>query len=239
MQTKLTFIILFLFITFNINANEKKQALYFGFASPSNKLTVNDLNEKNESILVGSNKTNYTFGYSRLPSILYSSYIRWSLEFSISPFKSDLHIVNRVTDNDVTFNSGAGKEVNLGTKISGFVSYINPTIDLYFAMNDDYYFYIGFGYGIGYANIHGNYYQTDTNVTANCKNSTTKATVIQNCSKIDASFSRIALSYNAILVLNLSSFAIKAEVGGPVVKYLNKFYTAYNQQASFIYQYRF
>lgn len=236
MQFKI--IILLTFFTSLCFAAEKTRNIYIGLNYPNYEFNVKDNNQALEAKMIHSKTTFPTAGIGYLPRPLWGNYIRWSMEFSIAPFSSNRQIVNRLTDQDLV-NNGDGKEANLGTRIHGYVTYFNPTLDIYLPYNDDYYFYFGVGIGLGYANIWGNYYQTDENATSACKNSTTKDQLISNCSLNNVSYGRLSQSVNVLLVFNFNNFALRYDIGGPEVKYMNKRFATYNKGASIVYQYRF
>ncbi len=239
MQTKILIFFLASLISLDLLAEEKKHSIYAGVSRPNFKFEVRDLNSNLETQMVRHENLYFTLGYSRLPRPLYFNWLRWSLEFSISPYTANRQIANRISDQSTGDSSGLGNEVDLGTKITGTNLFINPTIDLYFPYNDNYYFYFGFGIGLGYASVNGDYYHLDSNASTLCLQSTTTAQVKSNCSKNNVNLKKFALSSNVVMVLNLSDFGIRYERGGPEIEKNNKKYTVHNEAISLIYQYRF
>jgi len=222
-------------------AKEYHHAVYLGFGTPNFIFEVKDLNKAIEAKMVRNPNVFLSFGYQKTPTPIFqfTKIIRWSLEFGISPYRANLQIADRVTDLTGTDDNDEGKEVDLGTHIDGFVTYLNPTLDLYFSFNEDYYAYLGFGLGLGFARVNGSYYHLDHGASDLCKNSTTSTDIFNNCEKKYVDFNRIAASSNALFVIGLKHFGIRYERGGPEITMSGKKYTIHNEMFSLFYQYRF
>ncbi len=222
-------------------AKEYKHAIYVGFGTPNFIFEVKDNNNQSEARMVRNPNVFLSFGYQKTPTAIFQSarFLRWSLEFGISPYRANLQIADRITDLNGTDDNNEGKEVDLGNHIDGYVTYLNPTLDFYFDFNENYYFYLGFGIGLGFARVNGDYYHLDSNADINCKNSTTSADVYANCEKKYVDFNRVAASSNDLFVIGLKNFGIRYERGGPEIKLNEKKYTIHNEMLSLFYQYRF
>lgn len=240
---KVFFSLVLAFLSFTAKAEMKKNAVYLGIAALNYKMTVRTEDNKVDTEMVRSKTVTPMIGYLRVPEPIFKKdwleWLRWSVEFSASPYKANREIADRVTDVPGTFDSNEGKEIDFGTKVSGAVAYVNPTLNLFYDFSENVYAYIGFGAGLGYAYARGSYYQLQDKTNAACAASTTFSSVTANCPKKDVHFNSVSVSSNAILGLSLSSFGIRYERGGPEIKRNHMKYALHNEMFAFFYQYRF
>jgi hypothetical protein len=214
-------------------------SFYLGINRPNYRLSVKDNDKKIETKMVRDEELYLSVGYQSSPKPLYYDFFRWSLEFSLSPYRANRQIADRVVDVAGEYSNGEGKEVDLSTEVKGLVTYINPTVGLYYEFKPLYYVYFGIGFGLGFANISGTYYQLDANSSSLCLESTTINTIKNNCSRENIKFKRMSASANVTLNIVLNHFIMRYERGGPEIKKNNKRYEVHNEFFIFGYLHHF
>jgi hypothetical protein len=196
----------------------------FGPGVASFSFFVVDKNGHQEARITNKGYVTPVLGFETHPRHFWSRHpwFRGSRTVSASSFKAD-HQNN----------------IDLGTKISGYMGYINPTLLFYYG-SETFYAYAGIGIGAGIANLEGSYYNTDGRmISSSCKSSYSAQDIISNCQKEKVKFNDVGLSTNVMLVISLGWFGAKVEAGGPSISADGKKYSSYNSMFSFFGQYRF
>lgn len=147
--------------------------------------------------------------------------LRWSIELEGSVFVSDRQTVDddRISDLSGENNHNDGEELDLGTKVNGGVAYLTPVIHLYFELTDNFHAYLGFGGGIGYADISGSYFITDGTAASDaCKESFTFDDLQTNCEKREVNFHKTGFATTAFSGIVWGPLGVRFSRGGPIFK---------------------
>jgi len=143
-------------------------------------------------------------------------WLRWSVELGLHPLQVTKQVENRITDAAGENMHNLGTEVDMGTSLKGYIGYINPTLSIYHQFTDKIYAFLGFGAGVGYASVKGDYFVTaGADASTSCLNSTTLATVQANCERRDVSIDKFAIGSNAMFGISMGPVGIRYSRGGP------------------------
>ncbi len=236
---KIIFILFFIFPFLAQASGKDKNIFMVGTGMAGFQFNVATKENENEASMVNDMQFTPYLGYTRKPRPFWGSlpWLRGSLEFSIAPFKADRQSTSRLKDNDGKKPMGG---IDLGTEVKGYLGYINPSLLLFYDVTETIYIYGGFGFGIGFASMKGDYYQVNgPAITTACANSSRVSDVIANCNKEKVDYSGVGLSFNTIIVASFGWFGMKFEHGGPSISANGKEYNSYNSMFSIFAQYRF
>lgn len=177
-----------------------------------------------------------TLGFHTVPRPFWSS-IPWlgaEFGFSFSQFSANQQLIRRFRNDDGTKPEDGA---NLGTEVKGYVGYLAPALVFMNNFSERSFIYGGFGFGVGYASVRGNYYQTKSGASDSCLDSTLADDIKANCTKESARYSGFALAPVVMGGLSLGWFGIRVETGGPAVKVNDKSFTTMNSTFSMQIQY--
>ena len=217
---------------------ERNKSIYAGFGFPRYSFMIENKAGKEEASLISRSKTIPTVGFQTRPKPFWSSqsWLRGSLNFSVSPFFADRQNTGRLRNDDGTKSADG---FSLGAGVEGYMGYLNPTLVFYLGATDIIHMYMGLGFGAGFSSLKGDYYQLAGDISAACAASDSPDEVKNNCAKIKVDYSGINLSSNVMFVVSLGWVALRFELGGPRSSEEGKTYTAYNSMFSVYGQYWF
>lgn len=220
----LIFLLLILIIPINLFSAERDfSRIYIGASIDDSIYTVKKNDVESAKLYSGTRKINPSIGYEILPRPFIDAWgvrvLRWSIGIGAQQFRVDRQTIgnDRVTDGNGENKHNDGDEINLGSEIKGSSYYLTPALYLYFEPLSWLHAYLGFGAGLGYSNLDGNYFVTDgSDASASCLASTTVATVRSNCELKSVSFKKTSFASTAFAGATFGFLGARIARGGPI-----------------------